>query len=92
VQDAQSMVKEHRPLNTFTTLFPFTRIDHVFVSAHFQVYEARVPQNAVTRVASDHLPLIVDLFFTSQAGLNSTGLGETEKPDGEREHAPVQKS
>ena len=63
VQDAQLLVKDHRPLNTFTTLLPFTRIDHIFVSPHFEVYEARVPQNAVTRVASDHLPLIADVFF-----------------------------
>ncbi|HEY0455046.1 MAG TPA: endonuclease/exonuclease/phosphatase family protein [Verrucomicrobiae bacterium] len=63
VHDAQLLVKNHRPLNTFTTLLPFSRIDHIFVSDHFEVHEARVPQNSVTRVASDHLPLISELSF-----------------------------
>ena len=81
VHDAQLLVKDHRPLNTFTTLLPFTRIDHIFVSPHFEVYEARVPQNAVTRVASDHLPLIVDLFFISETKAQPFGSSDSEEPD-----------
>jgi endonuclease/exonuclease/phosphatase family metal-dependent hydrolase len=80
VHDAQLLVKDHRPLNTFTTLLPFTRIDHIFVSPHFEVYEARVPQNAVTRVASDHLPLIVDLFFSSEPGVEPFESSDSEEP------------
>ena len=84
------MVKEHRPLNTFTTLLPFTRIDHIFVSPHFEVYEARVPQNAVTRVASDHLPLIVDLFFTSEPS-EAPEASESEQPGERLRHEAAQK-
>jgi endonuclease/exonuclease/phosphatase family metal-dependent hydrolase len=63
VRDAQTLAKDHKPLNTFTTLLPFSRIDHIFVSPHFEVQQVRVPQSSVTRVASDHLPLIADLSF-----------------------------
>lgn len=67
VRDSQLLARDHKPLNTFTTLLPFSRIDHIFVSPHFEVHQVRVPQNAVTRVASDHLPLIADLSFRADS-------------------------
>jgi endonuclease/exonuclease/phosphatase family metal-dependent hydrolase len=66
VHDVQLLAKDHKPLNTFTTLLPFSRIDHIFVSPHFEVHQVRVPQSSVTRVASDHLPLIADLSFKAE--------------------------
>lgn len=41
------------------------RIDYVFVSPEFDVQAARVPQRFADRIASDHLPLIVDLNLSS---------------------------
>jgi endonuclease/exonuclease/phosphatase family metal-dependent hydrolase len=63
LHDVQMRVKNFRPLKTFAALYPFTRIDHIFVSGHFDVEKIQVPKNHLTRVASDHLPLIADLLL-----------------------------
>jgi hypothetical protein len=36
------------------------RIDHVFVSRSVRVTGVHVPRHAAARIASDHLPLVVD--------------------------------
>jgi endonuclease/exonuclease/phosphatase family metal-dependent hydrolase len=66
LHDVQLARSDFRPLKTFAALFPFSRIDHIFVSMHFEVQKIQVPQNHLTRVASDHLPLIADLTFKKQ--------------------------
>ncbi|MEO7297077.1 MAG: endonuclease/exonuclease/phosphatase family protein [Verrucomicrobiota bacterium] len=63
LHDVQRDVKNHKPLKTFSAFLPFVRIDHIFVSAHFETEKIQVPQNHWTRVASDHLPLIADLKY-----------------------------
>jgi endonuclease/exonuclease/phosphatase family metal-dependent hydrolase len=60
LRDAQASLKGHTPLRTFSSTQPFARIDHVFASASCVVERVSVPRNRFTRVASDHLPLIVD--------------------------------
>jgi endonuclease/exonuclease/phosphatase family metal-dependent hydrolase len=50
-----------RPRRTFFSRYPLGRIDHVFVEADVRVRSVEVPSTALTRVASDHLPLIVEL-------------------------------
>jgi endonuclease/exonuclease/phosphatase family metal-dependent hydrolase len=59
--DVQGEAVSGRARNTFSTLHPMVRIDHIFVSAHFVPQQVLVPRNELTRVASDHLPVIVDL-------------------------------
>jgi endonuclease/exonuclease/phosphatase family metal-dependent hydrolase len=61
LRDAQQALSGHRPISTFTSLRPFTRIDHIFVSDTLIPQKLIVPRNALTRVASDHLPLVADL-------------------------------
>ena len=61
VHDVQTLVENHKPMKTFFAFLPFSRIDHIFVSEHFEVEDIRVPQNSLTRTASDHLPLIAEL-------------------------------
>ncbi len=63
LRDVQGGALEFTPLNTFSTLHPMVRIDHIFVSRHFTPTQIRVPRNHLTRVASDHLPLLADLTF-----------------------------
>jgi len=46
---------------TFHAKSPFFRIDHIFVSSHFTPLKTEVRKTADTAVASDHLPLVVDL-------------------------------
>ena len=65
-RDVQLGLPNYRPIKTFSTLVPFSRIDHIFVSEHFEVEQVRVPHDKLVRVASDHLPLIADLRFAEK--------------------------
>jgi endonuclease/exonuclease/phosphatase family metal-dependent hydrolase len=64
LQDTQLQLKGHRPINTFSGRFPRARIDHVFTNTKFEVLNIQAPRTHLTRSASDHLPLIVDLKLT----------------------------
>jgi len=68
MRDAQ-VGRRTSPTATFPSRFPFMRIDHVFVSGGIEVLSVASPYDPVARVASDHLPLIVDLEITSPAAL-----------------------
>lgn len=59
--DAQHLLDSHRPLATWSGIYPVGRIDHVFVSAGIKILAIEVPKTGLNRSASDHLPLIVDL-------------------------------
>lgn len=61
LKDVQLITPHHRPLSTFSSWHPMVRIDHVFASPHFAPQKIYVVRNDLTRVASDHLPLLVDL-------------------------------
>jgi endonuclease/exonuclease/phosphatase family metal-dependent hydrolase len=49
------------PQPTFHAKSPLFRIDHIFVSHHFQTVNAEVAKTPDTQTASDHLPVIADL-------------------------------
>jgi endonuclease/exonuclease/phosphatase family metal-dependent hydrolase len=51
----------HPPRRTFPARLPLLRIDHVFVSRSVDVVRVEAIRTPLARVASDHLPLIVDL-------------------------------
>lgn len=59
--DAQMTLNRHRPKKTLFGRYPMARIDHVFVDPGIDVARIEVPNTELTRVASDHLPLIVDV-------------------------------
>ncbi|MDB5509639.1 MAG: Endonuclease/exonuclease/phosphatase [Hyphomicrobiales bacterium] len=61
MNDAQRAPGLGRPKPTFPAGFPVLRIDHVFTRGHVTVRGVTVIRNEVTRVASDHLPLVVEL-------------------------------
>lgn len=65
LRDAQTLVRGHKPRATFPSRLPFLRIDHVFVSPSVKVQAVRAPRDALTRIASDHLPLVIDFSGTS---------------------------
>jgi endonuclease/exonuclease/phosphatase family metal-dependent hydrolase len=68
LNDLQLRCKEHRPLATFSSWRPMMRLDHIFGSEHFEPVAIAVLRNDLTRVASDHLPLMVDLRVAPAAG------------------------
>jgi endonuclease/exonuclease/phosphatase family metal-dependent hydrolase len=47
-------------VSTFPSRLPVTRLDHVFVSQGVRVRRIFAPADPPARVASDHLPLVVD--------------------------------
>jgi endonuclease/exonuclease/phosphatase family metal-dependent hydrolase len=49
---------------TFPSHYPIVRFDHLFVSPSLSVESVQIPQTKLTRVASDHLPLIIKLRVT----------------------------
>ena len=59
--DAQAAAGGHRPLGTFSSVQPLVRLDHIFTSPHFERQRVIVVRSDLTRVASDHLPLVADL-------------------------------
>ncbi|MEW6039227.1 MAG: endonuclease/exonuclease/phosphatase family protein [Pseudomonadota bacterium] len=61
LDDAQTLIQPQRPRATFFGRFPTARIDHVFVDPGLEVLDVEVPNDELARLASDHLPLIVEL-------------------------------
>jgi endonuclease/exonuclease/phosphatase family metal-dependent hydrolase len=49
---------------TFPSRFPLLRLDHCYVAPALEVRAVTVVRTAVTRRASDHLPLLVELAVT----------------------------
>lgn len=67
LQDCQRQLGQKPSVKTFPSAFPAIRIDHCFVSPHIRIREVRSAFSPLARVASDHLPLIVD-FDVIQPG------------------------
>jgi endonuclease/exonuclease/phosphatase family metal-dependent hydrolase len=61
LHDVQRGVKGRLPRGTWPAQLPLMRIDHMFVSRDVKVRQVLVPKTPLTRVASDHLPLVVTL-------------------------------
>jgi endonuclease/exonuclease/phosphatase family metal-dependent hydrolase len=61
LSDAQGLAQDQKTRATFATRFPTARIDHVFVDSSLEVRAVEVPNNHLSRMASDHLPLVVEL-------------------------------
>jgi endonuclease/exonuclease/phosphatase family metal-dependent hydrolase len=61
LRDVQTVAEGHHPLRTWFGPFPLTRIDHVFIGQQLRVRQVHIPRTSLARVASDHLPLGVDL-------------------------------
>jgi len=61
--DAQSTMKDHIPIGTFYRKFPKVCIDHLYLSSNIEVFNIQVPRTEMVQIASDHLPLVVDLYI-----------------------------
>jgi endonuclease/exonuclease/phosphatase family metal-dependent hydrolase len=58
--DAQAQARLPRPKATFPSRLPMLRIDHVFVSHEIRVLRVETVRTPLARIASDHLPLLVE--------------------------------
>jgi endonuclease/exonuclease/phosphatase family metal-dependent hydrolase len=77
---AASLVNAHRlkPARepraaTFPARLPVLRIDHVFVSSGIKVRSLRVGVSPLARVASDHLPLVMDFEIEGSGAVQASG-------------------
>lgn len=61
MRDAQRSWNQRRTKATFPSWLPCMRIDHAFVSGSIEVIGSHVLRTKLTRLASDHLPLVVDI-------------------------------
>lgn len=57
---ARPLAPHRKPTSTFPSAMPVLRIDHLFVSPEIEVRDVSAPFSPTTRVASDHLPLVMD--------------------------------
>jgi endonuclease/exonuclease/phosphatase family metal-dependent hydrolase len=60
LQPARRLSPKRSPTSTFPSPLPVLRIDHMFVSPEIVVRDVFAPFEPLTRVASDHLPLVMD--------------------------------
>ena len=61
LRDAQKSLAGQRPRGTWFGRIPWGRIDLVFLGGDWEVQSIDVPRSLLARVASDHLPLVVEL-------------------------------
>ena len=69
LHDVQIKLNNHRPKKTWFGRRPSARIDHVFVGSTIDVVDIEVPNTELARVASDHLPLIVEVRFPQKKAI-----------------------
>ncbi len=81
MRDAQVSNPDGEPQPTFHTRAPVLRLDHVFVTRSVQVVSARPVRNSLTRVASDHFPLLAELRVRHKA--QSVKAAHSEAPENE---------
>ncbi|MEH6664196.1 MAG: endonuclease/exonuclease/phosphatase family protein [Brevundimonas sp.] len=68
LDDAQRRLGLKPSFKTFPSGFPAIRIDHCFVSEEIRVTGARTGTSPLARMASDHLPLVIDFEVSPAAG------------------------
>ena len=60
LRDAQ---RARKPRATWPARFPLLRLDHVWIGKDIGVAGVSVPRDALTKSASDHLPIVADLVI-----------------------------
>jgi endonuclease/exonuclease/phosphatase family metal-dependent hydrolase len=68
LHDAQRAAPYHKVVPTFPSRLPMLRIDHVFVSRSVHVTRVESVRTPMARVASDHLPLMVEFQVVPAKG------------------------
>ncbi len=69
--DAQKSLPGHRALATFPSRWPILRLDHILSTHDLAPQKIVAPKTPLTRIASDHLPLIVDLAPVVQRDISN---------------------
>ena len=64
LRDVRGLVRPRRAFRTFPTSLPVFAVDHIFVNAALQPMSLKVHRTPLSRMASDHFPLIAELIVT----------------------------
>jgi endonuclease/exonuclease/phosphatase family metal-dependent hydrolase len=65
LREAQETMHGHKSRNTFPGRYPVSRIDHVFCNEACKTLKVEVPRTHLTRLASDHLPIIAEFSLAA---------------------------
>jgi endonuclease/exonuclease/phosphatase family metal-dependent hydrolase len=65
LRDVHAGLQARQSRRTFPTRYPMASLDHVFLSREFETRHVEVVRTPLTRVASDHYPLLVELSLPS---------------------------
>ena len=63
LRNVRTLLPGAKRLRTFPTWFPLIALDHVFVNAALQPTSVRVHRTPLSRMASDHYPLVAELVL-----------------------------
>lgn len=69
VRDSQSAMKTPRIPRTWFSRYPISRLDHIFLSPDITVSRVTVPRTMLDQIASDHLPLLVQMRLRDGPGI-----------------------
>ncbi|WP_112663032.1 endonuclease/exonuclease/phosphatase family protein [Microvirga flavescens] len=75
LRDAQVASPKSEPKPTFHTRAPVLRLDHIFVTPSIKVLDAAPVRTPLTRVASDHFPLMANLRLIAPHARSSAKAG-----------------
>jgi endonuclease/exonuclease/phosphatase family metal-dependent hydrolase len=89
LREAQETMHGHKSRNTFPGRYPVSRIDHVFCNQACKTLKVEVPRTHLTRLASDHLPIIAEFSLAATAGPGETPGAPAPEP---RVKGPVRSS
>ncbi|HEY3662686.1 MAG TPA: endonuclease/exonuclease/phosphatase family protein [Chthoniobacterales bacterium] len=70
LRDVRRAIRPARALRTFPTAFPVVAVDHIFINDSLEALEVAVHRTALSRVASDHYPLVADLRVSGTGKMN----------------------
>lgn len=63
LRDTRTLVSPSPSLRSFPTRYPLLAVDHILVNERLGVNSVAVVRNAVTKIASDHFPVVADLRY-----------------------------
>lgn len=89
LRDVQLGLKGRVPYCTFSSTRPFARLDHIFLSPGFTVKDFLVPRTDLTRVTSDHFPLVADLSTAPAPAGTPTTTRSASRPGTPPSRPPV---
>jgi endonuclease/exonuclease/phosphatase family metal-dependent hydrolase len=76
--NVRALVRPSQAFRTFPTGFPFLAVDHIFVNAALSPTQLNVHRTPLTRLASDHFPLVCELTLKNERHVACASRGETK--------------